>query len=137
MSTEQERKHQEESLSSLNERLDSAYDVASGGMGIYMHGLVKVIKNLPLPKWAQDALYHGTSNYLGGPYVNKWVSPDYPSSAHYGPFITCPDSDLHRRLIASSHEAYRVIGLKMIRVFCLGEIQDSAIFQFNLSHLVF
>lgn len=70
----------------LMETVDSAYDLASGGMGVQTHALRGWhAHSADIPDWVFPNIISGSSNYLGNPYVFKWLDPEnmpYIPSTH-------------------------------------------------------
>ncbi len=108
----------EEVLKYLDSRLDSAYDLGSGGMGIHMNALSRLAMGKEIPDRAYTSLSISGSNFIGNPYVIGWYRPD---SGFGGPIVECPDAEPHKRLINNIYLLYNELDRKTIRLALLGE----------------
>lgn len=131
MPIERSTRTREEILISLNRSLDSAYDLSSGGMGIHMHALSKLVNNDTLPDWTHTSLTTNGSNYIAQPYVLQWIYPESWGGG-FQPTVMCPDSELHKTLIQSASKEYKTLDRKMIRTILSGEKKQSASISGNL-----
>ncbi len=99
-------------------RLDSAFDLASGGMGIHLHAVGLFAARKELPKWARESLTFYSANYLSTPYIYKWRG-----SQHFkiGPFALSPYSELNLKLFDAKDKEYSRIEMMQTRLLLGGE----------------
>src|SRR3989344_8263945 len=76
----------------------SAYDLASGGMGIHFHAVSALTEGRELPKWAVDSLSDYSCNFLSNPYIATWAGT---MDEEFGikPKSLSPRTPQHRNLI--------------------------------------
>ena len=93
----------------------SAFDLASGGMGIHLHAVSDLTSGKPLESWGKGSVRHYSCNYLVTPYVQIWTG-NLDNSYSSGPLSLSPFSEDHLRLINASKGLYKKINEKRLRL---------------------
>ncbi|MEO8582123.1 MAG: hypothetical protein ABI425_06165 [Patescibacteria group bacterium] len=107
------------------ETIDSAYDLASGGMGILLYGLKAYAKG-EQSELIADNVTRMNSNYIGNPYVMDWVEPGSMGSS--GPTFKTPRNEAHLALLRESYDEYDRIHRAQMRIVLGGENIQGDIF---------
>src|SRR3990167_7611042 len=104
-------------------RLDSAFDLSSGGMWIHLQSVADFSARRELAKWAHGSLAQPNSNYLANPYVFGWRWKEGQDTffRDSGPHASSPQSESHLRLFDVMGDEYDRIGRVQIRLVLGGE----------------
>lgn len=104
-------------------RLDSAFDLSSGGMGIHLHSVADFVARRELAKWAHGSLAQPNSNYLVNPYVFGWRWKEGQDTffRDSGPHVTSPHSEAHLRLFDEMNDEYDRMRRVQMRLVLGGE----------------
>lgn len=105
----------------LSGHLDSAFDLASGGMGIHLHAVADFTARRELAEWAGPSLSRPNSNFLGNPYVFGWQEKFPKYYKEYGPKIKSPNSDAHLKLFEVMEDEYGRLKWVQVRLLLGGE----------------
>lgn len=89
------------------ERIDSAYDLSSIGIGIHLHAVDYFANGRDLPNWAEDSVTSYSSNYLSNPYISDWTEDAWSGlSGNPRPSALSPYSKKHLQLLTVTREQY-------------------------------
>src|SRR5690348_17184981 len=100
---------------SFESELQTAYDLASNGMGVQLHTVIQTQQNEALdtlPDWAKDAYITSHSNYIGQPYVIDWLNP--AKTENSAPNLS-PHAEAHITLIDTMVNMYGAIHWAQMR----------------------
>lgn len=116
-------KNKAEKIEYFPGHIDSAFDLASGGMGIHLHSVADFAAGRELAEWAHGSLAQPNSNYLGSPYVFgwRWEKGQDTFFRDFGPHATSPHSEAHLRLFDVMHKEYDRMRRVQIRLVLGGE----------------
>lgn len=101
--------------------LDSAYDLASGGMGIHLNAVDVFAAGRELTDWVGNSVRQFDSNYLVSPYVIGWTGRRDACCKRSGPHATTPRNEDHLRLIVETSAEYDRLDRATLRVVLAGE----------------
>ncbi|QQG41305.1 MAG: hypothetical protein HYV90_03995 [Candidatus Woesebacteria bacterium] len=103
--------------------LESAFSLASGGMGIHLHSVADFVAGRDLAKWAHTSLAQSGSNYLTNPYVFGWRWKEGQDTMYldYGPHATSPETQSNLRLFDVMNDEYDKMRSVQLRLVFGGE----------------
>lgn len=96
-----------------------AYDLSSGGMGVYLYSVKNLVSGKPLSNREQNNIRIYNSNYLITSYILEWMHPGWYNG--YGPKFESPRSKSNLRLLRETEAEYERLAWETMRLFLRGE----------------